>query len=440
MLAIRFRAPGPPLQKRPLDIMVPGITRLIAILVAPVTRLYLIPLYILSGFAPRRPDVWVFGSWGGHRFADNGAAFFQYCARQMDGGVRRVWISRRFSIVAALREQGHEAHWIWSPRGMLSCLQAGVYVFDCFSKDINFWLSRGATKVNLWSGVPLKTFERDIDVPGSRYFRLFHGSLPERWILGLLMPWHVIRPDLLICTSPTTRPVLCSAFDVPEERVAVTGYPRIDLMVDAQSTQSDNGTPQPAPCGVFQAAGTVYLYLPTFRDSGRPYLDIDWEALDRFLASSGSKLLYKFHPMDQSNVTVATDNIVPLAHDLDVYTVLSGADVLISDFSSVIFDFLVLDRPIIYYLPDYDDFLAGSRSLNFRIEDIGVGPMCRDFEALLAAMAETRSNAAPDARQAEIRDRFHTYQDGQSSARVLDAIRRHLRSRAHSVAAIRHEA
>jgi len=132
-------------------------------------RLVLFPIYYLSGLVPRRDDLWVFGSWGGHRFADNAAAFFLFCASRLGDAIQLVWISRRPSIVSQLRSQGYKAHWLWSPLGVFYCLRAGVFVFDCFAKDINFWLSRNAKKVNLWSGVPLKTFERDIDVPGSRY-------------------------------------------------------------------------------------------------------------------------------------------------------------------------------------------------------------------------------------------------------------------------------
>ena len=48
-------------------------------------RFVLFPVYWLSGFVPRRDDLWVFGSWGGYRFADNAAAFFMHCQRELDG-------------------------------------------------------------------------------------------------------------------------------------------------------------------------------------------------------------------------------------------------------------------------------------------------------------------------------------------------------------------
>ena len=73
-------------------------------------------LYGLVGLLPRRTGLWVFGSWGGHRFADNAAAFFRYCDDLDEPSIRPVWISRDRTVVARVRREGRRAHWIWSPR------------------------------------------------------------------------------------------------------------------------------------------------------------------------------------------------------------------------------------------------------------------------------------------------------------------------------------
>ena len=63
-------------------------------------RFVMLPVYFLGGLVPRRKDLWVFGSWGGWRFADNAAAYFQYC-RQHATDTEIVWISRDRDIVQA---------------------------------------------------------------------------------------------------------------------------------------------------------------------------------------------------------------------------------------------------------------------------------------------------------------------------------------------------
>ena len=238
-------------------------------------RLYLFPLYFLGGFVRRRDDLWVFGSWGGYRFADNSAAFFKYCQTRVADRIRLVWVSRDRNIVDQLVMQNYEAHWIWSPRGIWCCLRARFYLFDSFSKDINFWTCRGAIRINLWSGVPLKAFERDIRNRRSRYYRLFHGTFPERAMLSIMMPWHVHRPHTIIATSPETADITNRAFDVKPGVAVITGYPRNDVLFDRDVAVAAEW-PKEFRDAV-EAGRHVFLYLPTYRDSGETYFNVDWD-------------------------------------------------------------------------------------------------------------------------------------------------------------------
>lgn len=388
--------------------------------------------YALSGLVPRSRGLWVFGSWGGHRYADNAAAFYRYCRDLDDPSIRPVWISRHRAIVDQVRDEGGSAHLIWSARGAFACLRSEVYLFDNFAKDINFWLSRGAKMVNLWSGVPLKAFERDIDQPTSRYYRLFHGAGWERLAYGAMMPWHAMRPDLIIATSQRTAEITRRAFDATEDSVAITGFPRNDWLLRAAQDQDLRTCPRQLVEDV--AAGRpTFLYLPTYRDSTQPYIDVDWARLHDMLASMDGRLYLKFHPDDRSSFHHPTDRIVQLFQDTDVYDLLPFTSVLISDYSSIIFDFMVLDRPIIHYMPDLDEFVASSRKLVFEPTEIAVGPICLDGDALLAAIAELSTGASEtDAvggvgvettgQRHAVMAMLHRYVDDKACERVLAAI------------------
>ncbi|HZN38540.1 MAG TPA: CDP-glycerol glycerophosphotransferase family protein [Planctomycetota bacterium] len=387
-------------------------------------------LYFLSGFVPRRPDLWVFGSWGGFRFADNGAAFFEFCQKRLAGSVQLVWISRKRAIVARLRARGFEAHLVWSPTGVMRCLRAGLHLFDCFAKDTNFWLARGAKKVNLWSGVPLKTFERDIDNPRNRYYRVFHGPLPVRLLYGMMMPWHLHRPDMIIAMSEEARAITARAFDVPMHTVCVTGFPRNDSLFLASS---GNAEAKNCPAAVLEAARAgkkVFLYLPTFRDSGRPFVKIDWKSLEALMERLNAVFFIKFHPVDATQFTDASARVVQLFQDTDVYDVMPHSNALISDYSSIIFDYMLLDRPIIYYTPDLEEFIAGCRSFNFHPVDVAVGPLCSDYAQLARALEDAAAGKTVDARgeahRAAVMKRLHAFVDSSSGERVLEAIKRQL--------------
>lgn len=404
-----------------------SVWRLITYFVYFMARFYLFPLYFLAGFFKRRPDLWVFGSWGGYRFADNSAAFFEYCHLACGDRIRLVWISRDVDIIRDLRERGYEAHRPWSPGGLLTCLRAKFYLFDSFSKDINFWPSRGAVKVNLWSGVPLKTFERDIDNPRSRYFRLFHGMLPERIFLGMMMPWHVDRPDMVIATSEETKEITRVAFDVPAESVVVTGFPRNDILFarspDIVNTHKDWPTSFSA---AVDSGRYIFMYLPTYRDSGKEFMSIDWAALDMLMTDLDAIFFVKFHPDDKGAFGGELQNVVELPKHIDIYDMLGYTHTLISDYSSILFDYMLLDQPIIYYVPDLEEFVASSRSLYFHPEEIVAGPMCatpQELMAALASVAKGRKTRDEDrSRWEETRRRFNTHVDGESSRRTLQVI------------------
>ncbi|HEU4420519.1 MAG TPA: CDP-glycerol glycerophosphotransferase family protein [Planctomycetota bacterium] len=405
-------------------------TRTAALLGTALLRPFQFLLYFLSGFVPRRPDLWVFGSWGGFRFADNGAAFFEYCNKRLAGSVQLVWISRKRDIVARLRARGFEAHWVWSPTGVVRCLRAGLHLFDCFAKDTNFWLSRGAKVVNLWSGVPLKTFERDIDNPRNRYYRVFHGTTLQRLVYGMMMPWHVKRPDMIIAMSEETRAITARAFDVPMHTVCVTGFPRNDSLFRASPGDAAGRSCPPAVLEAARAGKKVFLYLPTFRDSGKPFVKIDWKKLDALMERLNAVFFIKFHPVDATQFQDASARVVQLFQDTDVYDVMPHSNTLISDYSSIIFDYMLLDRPIIYYTPDLEEFIAGCRSFNFHPVDVAVGPLCADYAQLERAIEDAAAGKAVDARgeahRAGVMKRLHAFVDSSSSDRVLEAINRQL--------------
>ena len=385
-------------------------------------RVILFPIYFLSGLVPRRQDLWVFGSWGGFRFADNSAAFFLYCQETVSEHVELVWITRDRRIVEQLRGHGYQAYWIWSLPGIIKALRAKFHLFDCFPKDTNYWLSRGSVGVNLWGGVPLKVFERDIDNPASRYYQLFHGNLIVRVILGMMMPWHLKRPDVVIATSLEGACITGRSFGVSEANVCITGYPRNDALLDwsMHLVLEDENIPQAFREAVL-GDQKVFLYLPTFRDNGADFVDFDWAELNEFLKTIDARLFFKTHPDDKHSYKVHLSNVMQLPSVTEVNNLMLGADALISDYSSVIFDFMILDRPIIYYIPDLADFESGCRSFNFHPHEVAVGPVCESFGELknaLQQVASATTNIA-NSNRAEVISRLHQYCDAHSNERVL---------------------
>lgn len=378
---------------------------------------------------PRRQDLWVFGSWGGYRFADNGAAFFEFCVSTLGESIDLVWISRNRAIVAQLKKKGLKAYWILSPGGIFSCLRAGFFFFDCFSKDINHWLSRGAKKINLWHGHdPFKKIERDIDNPRSRYYQLFRGSRLVRMALATVMPWHLVRSEFYVCTSPFLVGFIQTAFSVDETDVVITGYPRNDILLQGGDSCLEGALAELAE-SLAKAAdrGKVLFYLPTYRDDGSAFIDFDWPVMEGILRRHGAILVYKLHPQDFGRHGLyESDTVLRLPTETDIYHLLRFADVLITDYSSIFVDYLLLDRPIIHYVPDIEEFVRNSRSFYSEYDEMLAGPKATTFQELVAAVEDILNGRDSGSRFAERRQslarRLHAYFDAGSSMRVLQEV------------------
>ena len=273
--------------------------------------------------------------------------------------------------------------------------------------------------------MPLKVFEREIDNPKSRYYRLFHGRFYERWLLAMMMPWHVVKPDLIIATSTELGDITKRSFAIPADRVRITGFPRNDRLLTDGKFPNDIGANLPRELTeAVQGKLTVFLYLPTFRDSNTEYMNIDWQELDQLMQRLGARFFFKTHPMDRIKNEVRMKCIVELPQELDVYSMLPYTDALISDYSSIIFDYMLLQRPIIYYTPDLASFINGSRSLNFDPSEIAIGPICSTFEQLMGALVDvvtSDSDQYSDIRKTTI-PRIYKYLDARACERVLAAI------------------
>jgi hypothetical protein len=386
-------------------------------------------IYGISRLSVRDDNWWVFGSWSGKRFGDNSGALFVTAAVAEPPAPRVTWISARRDIVRDLRARGHDARLQWSPSGLWACLRAGVYVFDGYTKDVNHWLSNGAARVLLRHGVGMKRIDRGIDIPSHRLYKLFRGSWSQRIFWRIVLPWHAVRPDLVLATSPEHATQAVEYFGVPRDRVVITGFPRHDVLF-ARPTEVDS--PPPAVQSIRAELAPTFLFMPTFRD-GFARHDFDYAGLDRAATTAGVVVYVKLHFVDAERGTddhgdrTRWPSLRFVDPTIDPTVLYPEVDGLITDFSSASFDFMLLEKPIIYFVPDYDHFLC-LRSLYYPFDDVTPGPKCRTLEALAAAMttAVQVGLGEHEKHYQRLLDRFYTHRDGGSSDRAYAAIRERL--------------
>src|SRR5699024_5507088 len=139
----------------------------------------------------------------------------------------------------------------------------------------------------------------------------------------------------------------------------------------------------------------------------------------KMLSELDVNVVFRGHPISNSLLKKVKlpENILVPTPDILTNELLGLADILISDYSSVFFDFIVTERPIIHYLYDVEEYTR-DRGLNLR-EDELPGSVAKTSEQLVAAVANSLQHDKPSSDYLDAKDRFCPYDDGKSTERVV---------------------
>ncbi len=222
-------------------------------------------------------------------------------------------------------------------------------------------------------------------------------------------------------SSESVRRDYAEAFGVDISRVHATGVARTDAFFDgALVAESSAKVRERYGIGVDTK---IVLIAPTFRGVGQlvayyDYDNIDWS---HFATQLGDDwvVLVRMHPFVQplSYARPQVSGVIDVSHDREITELLMSADVLVTDYSSTIFEFALLRRPIVFFCPDLEQYTA-DRDFYYPFEDYIVGPLVAHSEDLAAAIA----SASVDERLDDFVERFCGACDGHSSQRITESL------------------
>lgn len=288
------------------------------------------------------------------------------------------------------------------------------------------WKSKSQVSIELWHGLPLKTigYFADIDYPNA--------------VAWLSATWRLRRfansVDYLITTSEFERLVFSSAFLIDPGKIRVTGQPRCDALYGPRDSGID------VLCRILSrndiAKKRIFLYLPTFREydagASRRILEeiLASEKFHRFVRDENLLFICKPHSHDEGTFQAYNGEHVCILQnddlqktDTTIYDFLSAVDILITDYSSVYFDFLHLDRPTVFHVPDIEEYRKKRGFIFEPFRDWAPGDISTNVDELIAAL--TSSLAVPDRWSPErtrLRELVFRYADGLACERVCRLI------------------
>jgi len=359
-----------------------------------VKRHFMMQLAVLiSWLVPRTTSICVVGGSRGKRFADNAKHFF-LLAQQQDNAPQFIWLRPNRTLNQELRVKGFQAYSPNSLAGLYFGFRAGWHVFDVKIADTSEYSSIGAKKLNLWHGIPLKKLHH---LGGSL-------NLPDR--LKLLKKLYRDASGQQYIAHPATEQYeyLSQVFNVPMDNMIAANLPRNEVLLQPKLLDSVvsksliSSADRLIRKQLQKYPGKVIGYFPTWRETGDDKFlgatkAADIQALDKLLEEQGALLITKWHScsyaeykhrgvsqtaIEIDQLLLNANNIRMLPFDTDLNTVLDSCDMLISDYSGVLIDYLLLNRPLVLasydrdsyeiftgLLPEYEDFNAGQKASDF---------------------------------------------------------------------------
>ena len=260
--------------------------------------------------------------------------------------------------------------------------------------------------IQTWHGTPLKRLGRDIAdvVPTGSYLKMMDREA-SFW-------------DFLVSPSEYCTQIFPSTFGY-KGTILETGYPRNDILVNRTNDRDFIRK----SLGITDSKQRVVLYAPTWRDSKRTATG-NWKPVNFLQGSLGDNVTVLFrghtntHSAHSAQVAGGAIDVTEYKNVAELYL---AADVLVTDYSSSMFDFSVTGKPMIFLAPDLDDYVA-KRGFYFDFEKLAPGPIIRDSSFLRKALENIDTQKVDYAdRYLAWQHKFNKLEDGLASKRVVDA-------------------
>ncbi|MCP4706001.1 MAG: hypothetical protein GY865_15490 [candidate division Zixibacteria bacterium] len=383
------------------------------------------PIYLLVKLIPKNKYLHIYGSSLGLNFSDNSKYLFLYASKNIKT-IKSVYISRNKNVVAQLINNGYCAEYLYSYNGIKAVLTAKKAFINHSVRDIHPLLLGGAEIIQLWHGTPLKKIGYDADwITDSTITKI---KFLIRRIIYCIFPYMYSSRwfDKVIASSDETVVTFKTAFGITDKRIEVIGQPRNDCL-NLNYEMDKTIFPEIEYLEKLKNKfDTVIAWLPTHRATmSKSILDLmdnhnfNLETADNFLKENKIGMIIKPHFLEKESLVKRfknSDDII--VYDfVDPYPLLRYTDILITDYSSVYFDFLLLNRPIIFTPFDYENYIRTNGSFYYDYNEVTPGPKCSDWNEVILELEKTLvllKNQSTDPfleKRIEISNKFNYYKE-----------------------------
>lgn len=274
------------------------------------------------------------------------------------------------------------------------------------------------TYLQTWHGTPLKKLATDmaeVYMPGTT------TDVYKRNFVYEAKKW-----DYLISPNNYSTEIFKRAFQY-EGEIVESGYPRNDILINGNQPKNILELKQKMNLPLDKK---IILYAPTWRDNkyhsiGKYKLEIqlDLKEMQNRLGEEYIVIL-RLHYLIAQHIDIS--NFKEFVYDFSVYQDIAElylvSDVLITDYSSVFFDYAILKRPILFFVYDLEEYRDELRGFYFDFENEAPGPLVRTTEQLIEEIVKIEKGDFPTNNQDDFFKKFCYLEDGNATKRIVNLL------------------
>lgn len=309
-------------------------------------------------------STWIFSSSFNTKFNYNSKYLFEYVLEN-EPTIKPLYIINDEKERKKLQHKYGDKYFIESESivGIKKVLKSGVWLTSAGMPIYGLGLNKNRFIINLWHGVPLKkigVMENKLNILTKIYFKhLFSNNY-----------------TYVLTTSSNLTQIMMKSFQVEEDKIKVWGQPRNDALF----LENDRVSLLDSLYDCLPKYENIILYAPTFRESKNtqffPFSDFDIKDLNQYLEEYKTLIFIRCHQSEikkidfdyGERVRFINSDLVP-----EIMDVINIFDLLITDYSSMYIDYLLLQKPIIFLPYDKEEYLI-ERGLNFNYDEVTPGP------------------------------------------------------------------
>ena len=374
-------------------------------------------LFIFSYIIPKKKNLVIVGNYA-DEYKGNSKYIFEFISSKRKK-TQCIFFSSNPLVISKLEKRNLQVVHKHSLKSKWILLRAKYIFVDGSWKDVSKEQFLGRFNViNMWHGDPIKKIGFDVK-DSNLYDTSFFAKLVSAFTLKQYQ-----KTLFFITKSAFFQKFVASGFK--NKNVKIVGYPSNDIFFNEKVQKRVKEYFD----SIFSSQySRVYFYAPTYReDYFEPFSVKGIEKINSILKKKNSLLLIKTHPLSNSLEINDCSNIIDISKEpYDFSELLIYCDVLISDYSGGVSDFMIQDKPVIIYNFDEKNYIANSRDLYFSLSSVIPNELVCSTEKKLCETFENLDKMLEEKffvkKIRESCSTFNYFKDGNSSQRICNILK-----------------